>query len=549
MMPAASPTSGPGLDQPRAESPGRRMPRLDYLIAAFIFALTLLEGLHTIHQVGISWDEPFYFQTAQGYVDWAKKLGKGDAFSPETLERTFGLKPKKNDHPTLAKLVGAITLALFKNPLGPFWAFRLSAPLLFGLLLAAVYFRSARAWGRGAGLAAALCLASLPRFFGDGHIAATDAPLSVFWFLAAWAFETACERRRMAPLAGLAYGLVMAVKFTGFLIPLPLIAWGLLYRRRTMVWPLLCLVFLGPAIFILLQPAMWNHPWTEAAQFIQMSVSRKAWNPHWVLFLGRVYNFSAPWYYAPFMVLVTVPALTLALFFFGAIRGLRVRGQDPLAGSCLIHFSFFIFLTMAPNAPLFDGVRLFLPAFVFLGILAGYGGAGLVGWVAARARAGRISLPILRAPRVFTALVAAALALGIVSPLIGAYPYGLEYYNELIGGVKGARERGMETTYWWTVVNESALQHLNQIIPAQAALRFFPMDPDLWNLYRRLGLLRNDLRVTEGMDFDYLLVLSRPYWNYGPIFRYLGIPQPQLKPVDSLVVDGVPFWVLYQRAP
>ena len=545
----ASPTLGPGPGQRAGESPGRRLTRLDYLIAALIFALILLEGLHTIHQVGISWDEPFYFGIARGYLDWAKRLGQGGAFSAETLERTFNLNPPKYDSPILAKLIGVITLGLFQERLGDFWAFRLSAPLLFGILLAGVYLRAAPVWGRPAGLLAALCLGSLPRFFTDSHIAATDAPLSVFWFLAVWAFEAACARRRLIPLAGIAYGLVMAVKFTGFLIPLPLIAWALLYRRRTMWWPVVSLILLGPLVFILLEPAIWDHVGTDLILFVERSITRKAWNPRWVLFLGQAYNFSPPWYYAPVMVAVTVPALTLALFLLGGIRALQSRVRDRLAGSCLIHFAFFIFLTMAPNAPLFDGVRLFLPAFVFLGILAGYGGAGLLGWVTARVRAGRSSLPVLRSPRVLAALVAAALALGIVSPLLGAYPYGLEYYNELIGGVKGARERGLETTYWWTVVNESTLADLNRRLPAQAALRFFPMDADMWNLYRRLGLLRQDFRMTEGTDFDYLLVLSRPYWNYGPIFRYVGVPQARLQPVDSLVVDGVPFWVLYQRLP
>ena len=33
------------------------------------------------------------------------------------------------------------------------------------------------------------------------------------------------------------------------------------------------------------------------------------------------------------------------------------------------------------------------------------------------------------------------------------HPYELCYYNELVGGVRGAYALGMETTYWYDVVN------------------------------------------------------------------------------------------------
>ncbi len=36
-------------------------------------------------------------------------------------------------------------------------------------------------------------------------MAATDAPLSVFWFFAAWALEAAGQKRKGAVLAGVAY--------------------------------------------------------------------------------------------------------------------------------------------------------------------------------------------------------------------------------------------------------------------------------------------------------------------------------------------------------
>jgi energy-converting hydrogenase Eha subunit C len=509
-----------------------------------LFLAVVLQGIFAIHRIGISWDEPFYYRTARGYAAWAGEAGRSGAFSAERLEQTFGLRPLKNDHPTLARIVGALTLTALRGPLGEFWAYRFSAPLLLGVLVAALYLHVARAGGRTAAFAAVLLLVTMPRFYTDSHIAATDAALSVFWFLAAVTFERACEGRGPWWLPGVAFGLCMSVKFTGFLVPVPLLAWGLAYRRRDLLRPALGLL-LGPFVFLLLQPAMWHQPLAGIADFVRLSVTRESWNPHWVLFLGRVYDFSGPWYYAPFLVLATVPEITLLLSLAGAARALRNRLRDAWAGSSLIHFGFFMLLTMAPAAPLFDGVRLFLPAFVFLGILAGYGFEGLTGELGARAAGWRD-----RYPQRFRALRALPVALLVILaplPLARIYPYGLEYYNRLVGGVRGAHAAGLETTYWWTVLTEEHLARINQLLPRDARLRFVPMDPDLHELYRELGLLRADIRVVEGGEFDYALVLSRPSWKFPRLFAMLGVSPERLRVAGSLTRDGVPFWVLYRR--
>lgn len=511
-------------------------------MACLLFLAVVAQGIPAAHKIGISWDEPFYFQTAQGIKAWAGDLGGTGTFSRERLQQVFGFRPLKNDHPPLTKLLGAVTMAALSGPLGEFWAYRFSTVLLFAALLASIYLYVSRAHGPLAALAAAALLGTMPRFYVDGHIGATDVPLSVFWFLTAVAFERACDRPRLWPLAGLAYGLCMSVKFTGFLVLVPSLVWGLVYRRREMLRPALGLL-LGPAVFVLLQPAIWHHPLGGIADFVRMSLTREQWNPHWVLFLGKTYNFSGPWYYAPFLVLVTVPEVTLLLSFAGVARVLRDRLRDAVAGSSLIHFSFFMLVTAAPSAPLFDGVRLFLPAFVLVAILAGIG----LDWVASTMRAAAAKTWSAGGAQAAKAAAAGVLLILAALPLARVYPFGLEYYNGLVGGIRGARAAGLETTYWWTVLTEEHLARINTLLPAGARLRFVPMDPDLHELYQALGMLRRDIQVVESGDFDYALVLSRPAWNHPKLFMALGVPQRVLEPVASLVRSEVPFWVLYKK--
>jgi hypothetical protein len=532
---------GPGnpenAKQPRSD-PGK-LSKWDFLIAALIFAVVLGQGWHTIHEVGISWDEPLFFREARDYAEWFNALGRSGSFSRETLEQTFGFRAQADYHPALGKLIPSFFILARSSVPDEFFAFRMSAVMLFGLLLVTVYFRAAKYWGRPAGLAAALCTAFLPRLFVHGHISATEIPLCFFWFLAAWVFEESTRRRNLIPLAGICYGLVMSVKFTGLLLPAPLLLWALIYRRKNLVPLMASLALLGPIVFILLQPAMWHHPFSAFLEYISRNLSLKNWNPVAILFLKVTYQSSPPWYYAPFMVMVTAPAATLMLFLVGVGRAAADRFKDRLSGSCLIHFLFFMALTMLPNAPVYDGERQFIPAFVFLAMLAGSGFDLVV----------RSLMRLGRTKKLTSVLVGTAatvlLGVAVCRPLTKIYPYGLEYYNELIGGVKGARERGMETSYWWTAFNFEGLDSVNKILPQGASLGFYPMTSDLWELYGEMGLLRKDISVKDGKESQYVLILSRPYQDLANSFVFAGAAPIHPRLVRAFQLHGVTLWALY----
>lgn len=540
---------------------------LDYLIALVIFCMVILESLHTIHQIGVSWDEPVYFSYAKAYTQWAIHIGEDGAWSREILEYVFNIGLFTTCSPTLNKILGALTYSAFKNTLGEFWAYRMYAPILFGLLVSLIFLRAIKEWGRLVGFASALLVFFMPRFFVEGHIGATETPLCFFWFMSVILFEAGFHRRWLAPLAGIAYGLTMSVKFTGFLLPIPLLLWAILYHRRKIFLPAICLLIIGPAVFLLLQPSMWDHPFSDLWEFIMMSLTRGQTAQIPVYFLGKYYSFSAPWYYAPVMVLVTVPELTLVFFALGIFNTFRNRFRDQFAVSCLIQFGFFILIMILPGSPTYDGVRLFIPAFIFLALVAGYGFKGVIKWFE------KSGLKSLAQSALFLLLI-----LGTILPLAKVYPYGLEYYNEFIGGVSGARNLGLETTYWWTVVNEKAISELNQVLPVNASIVFWPVNTKLGRFYQEIGLLRKDLRISHTNDhysvaslkdgtivilnenagphgkiknpendFEYLLMLSRPYWDYEPFFRSLGVRRSQLQVVASKSLDGVPLWVLYKR--
>jgi hypothetical protein len=157
--------------------------------------------------------------------------------------------------------------------------------------------------------------------------------------------------------------------------------------------------------------------------------------------------------------------------------------------------------------PAHDGVRLFLPTFFFLAAFAGWGTVWL-----AETLARTIRLPGLF-PWLRLALAGAVLAPSAVA-LYRVHPYELSYYNELVGGPRGAWERGFELSYWYDAFTNRVLDELNQRLPPDAEVDFLndhtrtavPVFQDQQNL----GLLRGDIVLGRSdVAFPYVWQLTQ----------------------------------------
>src|SRR5262249_39705151 len=153
--------------------------------------------------------------------------------------------------------------------------------------------------------------------------------------------------------------------------------------------------------------------------------------------------------------------------------------------------------------PAHDGVRLFLPTFFFLAAFAGWGTV-VVADLLARA----VGLSSVRARPVLTGLVLGSAAVA----LIRIHPFELSYYNEVIGGPRGAWERGFELTYWYDAFTDRVIEDLNQRLPQRAQVDFLnettktavPVFQDR----QTLGVLRGDVilgRTDRAFPYAWLL--------------------------------------------
>jgi hypothetical protein len=232
-----------------------------------------------------------------------------------------------------------------------------------------------------------------------------------------------------------------------------------------------------------------------------------------VYYLGWAYvGEYAPWHYPLVMLAVTVPAGLLAASVVGVYVTLRDKTQNPATELALVNFAGILLVAMLPWAPKYDGVRLFLPAFPFLGVLAGVGVEAMVRWVS-----GLESLfQPLRWRRVgWAAGVAFLLTQGV--GLVWAWPFHLTYYNIVVDGLRGAQRLGFETMYWGEAFDPGAWTALEQLVGqerepnAKARVAFVGVARDVAEFLQRHGYL-SDAFVPlgpEASDVDYVVVGRR----------------------------------------
>ncbi|MFQ5890062.1 MAG: ArnT family glycosyltransferase [Gemmatimonadota bacterium] len=535
MDPGGRPFAGGGGSVDGGEERARSPVLMSVALAVVAF-IWLLPGLG---RVGLTWDEPRYFDSASRIQEWTAAVTRGperrSLASAERIREVWDAEHYWNPHPPVYKEGMALAEWISSRWLDPIRGFRLASLVWFALLVGGATWVGGRVWGTTSGAAAGLSLLLLPRAVGHAHIAATDTPLTLFWFVASagLALYLLEGRRGYLVVGAVGLGLAMGTKFTGYLLPLPLLGWLLVYRRSARA----ALAFVGwiaggLAVSYLLNPLAWHDPAGYAARLFSESLSRQESVPINTYYLGTQYEYVVPWHHPIVMTVVTVPLALLVLAIFGAARSLARPGRNAMGGLCLAMIVFFWALLALPSSPNHDGVRLFLPMFPFLALLAGRG------FGAFHARLGRV-LPA-------RAGVLATLLLGLLFfyppylQLTRIAPFYLSYYNEVIGGPRGAARIGMEVSYWYDAVTPDFLERVNEYLPEDAQLATFPRS-DYFRSLQAYRLLREDIRISQEWPPPYYLLVARKA-VFGA--REWGIYN-NVRPVLAAAVDEVELVGLY----
>jgi hypothetical protein len=458
----------------RAE-PATRFGRGSRGIAVALGTIAALAVGLTWDDYGYATDEPTYRWVAAEFRTWLGTMpARGSAaFTPAAiaegchfLEDPAGRPAGRHSNFNFPASVHVINLGrLLGFGLSPRNADRMGSMILFGLLVGAVFLTFSRHDSPSHGLLAAGFVALSPRVFGHAHLAGTELPMITFWTLGLLAAIHALPPRDRASSAGptgdepalgtshstaiaaigarrpgwpilfaLFAGLAAATKLNCWLAAAPIGLWLLLVRPggwlRCVGWSLV----LVPALVIGLTPNLWHDPIGGLSQCLRTTLT----NPWKIAAVwgGRAFTGDMPGLATLSIVALTTPVATLGFGLLGALLGWRDRAR-PLV---IVNLITVVGARLAGLMPQHDVDRQFLPAWVFLAILAGLTVADLVRWLTGRWRG------MLR-----TAAFGVLGSLGLLEPALETWTYrghGLCYFNAIAGGIEGADRAGHELSYW-----------------------------------------------------------------------------------------------------
>jgi 4-amino-4-deoxy-L-arabinose transferase-like glycosyltransferase len=551
--------------------------RLDLGIGAGLFVVALGLLLATM-DIGFTRDESFYFHAARDYWGWFAELGQNwdaggwawlKSFKRESVDRHWGYNP---EHPALMKTLFALSWALFYKKLG--WlaestAIRLPTAVMSAWLVSMVYLFTRQLGGRVAGVIAAAALLLQPHYFFHSHMACFDVPVVALWFAVVYAYWRGFASRGWAVATGALWGLCLTAKLNAFFLPIVLVGHWLLSQRRAvgvergpegptlrlppLPWAFVAMALLGPLIFYLHWPRIWFDTFERVRWYMNFHLTHVH---YFVQFRGQsLYAPPFPVTLPSFLTLVTVPPTILLAGVFGvwswwSERGMLERvsglfGKRFGSGATydergtgmllLVNFVFPILLISMPSTPVFGGTKHWMPAMPFLAMMSGLG----VVWAARRLR-----LPQVVAERGVAALLGLALMLPAGLACARHYQYGISYYNELIGGIRGAADAGMARQFWG-YASRGALPWLNANAPERA--KIWTHDTTGWAFddYKREGLVRQDL-IPWGMGGSDLGMLDEDkafYFERYDLWEQYGTRAP----IYVLTHEGVPLVSVYRR--
>ncbi len=536
-----------------------RVSRQDLGLATALSLGYLLSLVSSTKSLGYVRDEGFYVYSARALEAWFEQLGTSgaDAFSRAAIDRFF---EPVHEHPALMKLLLAAShrflhegWALFSEPGG---AYRFPGMLMGALAVAVIYLWGREAYGRTAGVVAALSFAWMPHVFFHAHLACMDVAVAAMWLVTSFVYSRAFSGGRLPAVlgAGVAYGLFLNTKHNAWMFPFALVLHlglvRLLERRRKVVrtgplvpWALVALCALGPLVLWLTWPWLWFDTSERVRAWFEFHLGHEYYNME---FLGRTYwKPPMPRLYAWVMTLATVPLVTLSLFALGLFDTVRemVRGAEPsrLAVDALWVVSLFV--SYAPwwssDTPIFGGTKHWITAYPFLCLLTGRGFVLVVAHIQAL-------LPERPHTRLL-ALVGTSVAV-LVGPfvmMLHSHPHGLSFYTPLVGGVPGAASLGLNRGFWGGATGELT-RDMNERAPPGAAVYLHDTAVQSFELLRADGRVRSDLSGTLALPASKLAL-----YHHEPHMRRVEyetwLVYGTVAPVAMTTYDGVPIAWLYAR--
>ncbi|MGE0563159.1 MAG: ArnT family glycosyltransferase [Pseudolabrys sp.] len=376
----------------------------------------------------------------------------------------------------------AAALAAKALPFTLFETRRLAGALvgLAGFVL--VWRTGRRIGGPIAGLAALVFLLLTPHYYGHVFINAKDAPFAVATLALLYAFARALDEFprpgwRTVAIFGVALGLAFGTRILAVVSAIPfVVAVAFLFasearrEKATSAWRDVWQFFLRllPALplGIVIMGLLW--PWSMLSPFnVFKSIDyfrhffEKPWDE---LYGGKLISVpDMPASYVPWMFTIKLPEALLLFALAGAALALCRIASASFAREARAKLLVVLLAAVLPVAIAvitrpagYNGIRHFLFAVPPMALLASLAAARLIDWARDQAR----YVPIA---------VALVFVVAVIDPLIAMirlHPFQYTFYNQLVGGVGGARGNYM-VDYWGLSLKQASDSLLARLAAAR----------------------------------------------------------------------------------
>lgn len=311
---------------------------------------------------------------------------------------------------------GKYSLKIFSDII----ASRLAVILVNSLVPVSVYFFSRNFWGKKVALLAAVLYLLNPAVVGIDALAINDSLLTLFTFSSLLSFIYYAEKKKNSYIPGILLGLAFLTKPSGILVAA---GWGIYWildrKKEIFILGLKnALTFL--VTVTVLWPASWSAPVYAIFEYIfRQKDLIQIGLPYY--YMGNRSIDPGPSFYF-FQIFSRLTEITVIGFVVSLMFLKKLPAKKSKISLALLTFvaAYFVTVTFSPQKL---GLRYILPVVPFVCIFAARGLVNLGEKLNGNLKKSFWSV----------------IALGITVPFIAFYPDYYFYYNNFVGGVRGAQ--------------------------------------------------------------------------------------------------------------
>lgn len=416
---------------------------------AFFLLFYLLFSLFTYKDYGVSFDEKDVYYRGK----WLYMKVRGN---DKVLQKDFVVPQPGTNLALYSSAYPAFLYAI--NGKEDFSIYHLLNLFFGGLLFIFIYEMLIKYYKKiRIALLGPIFLFFTPRIIGDIPSNPKDIPFATAYFISmALIFLTSdWDRVLRIILLGLSFGAAQSLRLVGYTIYPVYITYRILlnwqekrkWRAYFDLFTETAAIFLiGYLVHMATLPYLGADPFNHFVDL--MNVTKNfPWRGTLLIF-GKVYNAPyIPWFYLPVWFVVTTPLFIQALSLSGLIMERKKNNLYRLIVlSLFINLSFFFIL----KPVIYDGIRhmvYLLPQIILLSVIGFYNVYR------------KLKINLLRYCFIFFVAINMLL---VIKDMIQLHPYEYTYFNEVVGGLKGAYGK-FELDYWGEANGEATKWIRNRV--------------------------------------------------------------------------------------